>query len=305
MMEKDFMGIGQRMKYTMVVLLTTCPMTYLHVSSSCRYPPHWVKVEDLYHAMEPHDPTTGLSRGFMTLSSTLLESALFTLGAREEDSLHLILEYLSTHMSAIVAGQAKEAHADCVNQVLKSLLSQAPVHAIQRALAVRTVGARCKDGVCTQTSVIETFLLELRSMPLYKQVKGVWDGISLSHQGTTQNGSDALDTGGIEDKTIEMKSDEYMDGIEALKNPKESSFLLERLCMLLLLAPQSTWDAVPSADTRDEILRLMNISGPLQRVVAHEIAYLRHQLDAMRLQTLPDDTALKDGAPGTHNACAE
>lgn len=47
---------------------------------SCRYPPHWVPLEQLYEAMASPDPTTGLPRGFLRLGlHPRLDSVLFTL----------------------------------------------------------------------------------------------------------------------------------------------------------------------------------------------------------------------------------
>jgi len=50
-----------------------------------KYPPHWVRLPELYEAMAAHDPSTGKPRGFMRLQpKPLLESVLFTLDLRDD-----------------------------------------------------------------------------------------------------------------------------------------------------------------------------------------------------------------------------
>lgn len=34
-----------------------------------KYPPHWVRAEQLWHAMQPNDPATGRPRGWLSLTS--------------------------------------------------------------------------------------------------------------------------------------------------------------------------------------------------------------------------------------------
>lgn len=245
--------------------------------------------------MKPIDPTTGVSRGFITLSSTLLESALFTLDVREEENVMTVLHYLENGASAVTSKKNSNTLKQCnnVKDALKSLIESLPLHAIQRVFAVRTIGKRCKDGVCTQVSVIETFLLEIRAMDLYNLVYK----ICINDDYIPQSAGHFEDMVNFrpKDSTINLTTEADKVNTELLPSSRETQFLVEKICLALLLT-ESSWDWHDSEDINRELKKLLDISGPLQQVVAHEVSYLRHQFEAIKLRRVESSIKTVDCA---------
>lgn len=144
-----------------------------------KYPPHWVKLEELYHAMAAHDPTTGRPRGFMRMQlKPLLESVLFTLDMRHECSWATAYSYVQDHVSDLVKKKVYATSGTGVQgigsmtaeELITAVAARAPFDDIMRFVSVRSVEKCGPKNACTQKSAVETLLHEVRGMPMYRAV---------------------------------------------------------------------------------------------------------------------------------------
>lgn len=275
-----------------------------------KYPPHWVRLEELYMAMKAIDPATGQSRGLMRLGlPRLLDSVLFTLDVRDA-TWSEAFRYAERGTAAAAAGAATVPGATAAS-VLAAAAAAAPPEAVKKFIAVRMAGNSCNGGVCTQTAAIETFLHELRSLPLYHIIQGA---VPLSEQtststtsgsaspnGTTNgdgtvgavlgnNGTAQIRSADVDiDSTItnqELEEEEDEDhhqhglsknatALSSVRPAVPGPLLPERLTMLLLLAPETLLDAVPTEPLKKEVAALLDIST--HKVVQCELRYLIEQ----------------------------
>lgn len=263
-----------------------------------KYPPHWLKLEELYHAMGASDTVTGLPRGFMRLGLPVVpDSVLFTLDVRD---IHWVkaFTYAENGIAAKAAGVAAEVKGADLESVIAAAVHAAPCEAVKKFLAVRMTGNGCKSGMCTQTAAIETFLNELRSHPLYSTItKALAASAMTALQGQNEEG-DHQEASGEKDESITIRNkdhsnddkegDEYHNGVLSRNASKISSakpavpgaLLAERLTMLLLLAPASIWEkSIASESLRTEVQNLLDVSS--YKVVNCELQYLKEQYNEL------------------------
>lgn len=263
-----------------------------------KYPPHWLKLEDVYHAMAACDSVTGLPRGFMRLGlPVVLDSVLFTLDVRDKHWVKAFT-YAENAIAAKAAGVAAEVEGADVERVIAAAVHAAPFEAVKKFVAVRMAGNSCNGGVCTQTAAIETFLNELRLLPLYLVISKVLaeSTMATSPNGQKEEGQDQ--DGQKEDNTITNQNREHhpsddLDGddlngvfsknaskISSAKPAVPGALLAERLTMLLLLAPPLSWEkSISSESLRTEVQSLLDVSS--HKVVDCELQYLKEQYNEL------------------------
>jgi hypothetical protein len=266
-----------------------------------KYPPHWLKLESVYHAMyDACDPVTGLPRGFMRLGlPVVLDSVLFTLDVRDINWVKAFT-YAENGVAAKSAGAAAELPGADVESVLAAAVRAAPVEAVKKFVAVRMAGNSCNGGVCTQTAAIETLLNELRLLPLYSKISEVLaaeddeDGtISEKEEGHSKhdqhcNHEHVSNT--VEDNEDESESEDEENNrgvlskmaskLSSAKPAVAGALLAERLTLLLLLAPPSTWQEFIKSDSLIlEVQKLMDVSS--HKVVLCELQYLKEQYNEL------------------------
>jgi hypothetical protein len=236
-----------------------------------KYPPHWVPLPLLYDAMAHLDPATGRPRGFMRLGlQPRLDSVLFTLDLRHP-GWREAFRYVEEGVGAAAAAAAAAPGATAAG-VVAAAAAGAPAAAVRRFVAVRTAGGGCSSGVCTQEAAVNTFLQELRGMPLFAAVQqGLADAAAAA-------GGAAAAAAAAADGAVESAA---ADGGAA---PAAAGDLLaEQLCMLLMLAPAAAWGALRPAALRRGVLALLDQPPAAEAaaactVVAIEAEYLRAQL---------------------------
>ena len=274
-----------------------------------KYPPHWVGLVDLYAAMKAIDPATGLSRGYMRLGlPRLMDSVLFTLDVRDE-SWSDAFKYAESGTAAAAATAASLPDATA-ESVIAAAAAAAPLDSVKKFIAVRMAGNSCNGGVCTQTAAIDTFLHELRSLPLYRILQ---EAVPLSEQSSATadiveniNCYSALGEGepGASGKVKEdgvLLTQLHLDEINIVKEKEAKKDIIngadrlsknatalsseypaipgpllpERLTMLILLAPESLLDAIQSEPLKSDVAQLLDIST--HKVVQVELRYLLEQ----------------------------
>jgi glutathione gamma-glutamylcysteinyltransferase len=259
-----------------------------------KYPPHWLNLEDLYHAMEACDSVTGLPRGFMRLGlPVVLDSVLFTLDVRD---IHWVkaFTYAENGIAAKAAGAAAEVKGATRESVIAAAVRAAPCEAVKKFLAVRMAGNSCNGGVCTQNAAIETFLNELRVLPLYSVITKAL-AVSTTAAATSSDDHEEREdqeknseTKDDNDQSRDEEDEEYHNGVLSKNASKISSakpavpgaLLAERLTMLLLLAPARSWEnSITSETLRNEVHKLLDLSS--HKVVDCELQYLKEQYNEL------------------------
>ena len=268
------------------------------------------------------DSVTGRPRGFMRMGlRETLDSVLFTLDVRDASWMEAwrFAERGCVRAAAAAAAVVKEidkikktlissspstdddlsivnraAAATAAESVIGAAALAAPLAAVKKFLAVRTVGS-CSGGTCIQTAAIETFLNELRSMPLFAVINNALQTVvaptneneneknAINECGGTLNSEELLqileeieeECGGITTTTTTTTTTTSLPAVPG-------SLLAERLTTLLLLTPNEAWhqQQLPFADAlRAEILSLLDVSS--HAVVACELKYLAEQMQEM------------------------
>jgi glutathione gamma-glutamylcysteinyltransferase len=258
---------GYSERHDMVLILDTARF---------KYPPHWVKLHELYDAMAAIDPSTGMPRGFMSLSlQPLLDSALFTLDVRDA-SWQEASDYMTTEMPAAAATAALQRDARPEN-VIVAAVAKAPLPAFRKFLAVRTVGSSCNGGVCTQKGIVDTFLHELRSMELFRTIEEHFRFVG-------------------EDEHSQPHTAEVHAASSSAQSAAEAPLLSERLAMVALLAPTETWELPGApASLRQQVTDLIDLKAATRKVVSHEVSYLKRQYEELRKQREREDADAMDG----------
>jgi glutathione gamma-glutamylcysteinyltransferase len=248
-----------------------------------KYPPHWLKLESVYHAMQACDPVTGLPRGFLRLGlPALQDSVLFTLDVRD---VHWVkaFTYAENGVAAKAAGAAAEEPGADVEHVIAAAVRGAPVEAVKKFVAVRMAGSSCKGGVCTQTAAIETFLNELRLLPLYQMIKEILG--AYADTAAVSDGDDGKDDDEDEDVNDDTTNNNGVLSrnaslLSSAKPAVPGTLLAERLTMLLLLAPSSSWEtSIKSESLRKQVHDLLDVSS--HKVVFCELQYLNEQYNEL------------------------
>lgn len=245
-----------------------------------KYPPHWVRVSQLYRAMAHVDPTTLLPRGFLRMGrQPRMDSVLLTLDVRDGSWKEAAA---FVERGARAAGEAAAGAPGATgSSVLAAAAAAAPLHALRTALAVRSVGTSCTTGVCTQTAAIQTFLTELRSMPLFQVVSaalpaGAGDADLPS---PTQQQPETAAAASCCDHHAAQRPPGGSDTTPAMPPPGDEpavpgTLAAERVSMLLEVVPPEAWVGIPEP-LRGELLALLDTSA--HSVVAIEAEYLRAQ----------------------------
>ena len=219
-----------------------------------KYPPHWVPVKELYAAMSHHDRETGKPRGAMLLSrSPHANSVLFTVdtssGEASWQPLRRFVEHdlpgMAAARIAAASGRGKGGCSLAFNlpQLLASMVVEETPRGVAAGLSTR-LGPSCtqEDYSCSHHQAMQQLLVELRALPLYKAIS---------------------------------------EQLSATRRHLGDDFLAaERLLVLLLLAPSSTWDKVPP-QYRAAVVEMLNPSSGkwALKLVAAEVEFLRLQLD--------------------------
>jgi hypothetical protein len=184
--------------------------------------------------------------------------------------------------------------------VLAAAAAAAPLHALRTALAVRSVGTSCTTGVCTQTAAIQTFLTELRSMPLFREVSAALPpgaGDADAHLPTQQQPETAA-AASCCDHHAAQRPPAGSDGAPAVPPPGDEpavsgTLAAERVSMLLELVPAEAWSGVPEP-LRGELLALLDTS-------AHSG---EPRLAAFSVCVFSAPAVLHPACPGCRPACA-
>ncbi len=246
-----------------------------------KYPPHWLELESVYRAMEACDPVTGLPRGFMRLGlPVVLDSVLFTLDVRDINWVKAFT-YAENGIAARAAGVAADKLGADVDSVIASAVHAAPVDAVKKFIAVRMAGNSCNGGVCTQNAAIETFLNELRLLPLYAVIAQTLieeKGAPSLENASNQEDGDS-NTGHPNKEEGEALSKNAAD-VSSATPAVPGALLAERLTLLLLLSPPSTWvNSIKNEILLLEVQKLLDVSS--HKVVDCELRYLREQYNEL------------------------
>ena len=265
------------------------------------------------------DSVTGRPRGFMRMGlRETLDSVLFTLDVRDASWMEAwrfaergcVREAAAAAAAAAVVKEIdkikktlissppstdddlsivnRAAAATAAESVIGAAALAAPLAAVKKFLAVRTVGS-CSGGTCIQTAAIETFLNELRSMPLFAVINNALQTV-VAPTNENENEKNAINecggTSNSEELKIEVQIEEECGGSSNSTTTSlpavPGSLLAERLTTLLLLTPNEAWhqQQLPFADAlRAEILSLLDVSS--HAVVACELKYLAEQMQEM------------------------
>lgn len=262
-----------------------------------KYPPHWVALEELYKAQAAVDSVTGQPRGFMKLGlPALMDSVLFTLDVRDERWIEAFSFFGSAGSgdgsgsgsstekegeqrvtgAASAALAASRVGGATAKSVIGAVAAAAPATAVKKFIAVRMAGNSCNGGVCTQTEAIDTFLHELRSMPLFQVIAE-----SVAVGGEDDGCSDP------DPDIIKKDTNEKTPGLSAAASALSSErpaapgpLLPERLTMLLLLGPLSTWRCIDDDQLRKEIEEMVDVWGTF-KIVGCELRYLKEQYNEL------------------------
>lgn len=77
--------------------------------------------------------------------------------------------YVREELGEVVTAAASAPGASAAD-VVGAATAAAPLHALRKFVAIRTAGSTTHGGVCIQTAAVQTFLRELRGMPLHAAV---------------------------------------------------------------------------------------------------------------------------------------
>jgi glutathione gamma-glutamylcysteinyltransferase len=117
-----------------------------------KYPPHWISAERLWQAMHPIDPTTGRSRGWISLRRRTQGVSLgFTLSCEGED-----LKGFARRLSSIVAQLGPEARIEQLATALLPVAAHLTVRLPGSSAHQEAIGA-ARDAV--------------RKLPLFSRVE--------------------------------------------------------------------------------------------------------------------------------------
>lgn len=183
---------------------------------------------------------------------------------------------------------------DIVVDILAAGIKSAPLPELATFLAVRTTGSgsSCEEGTCTQTSMIDTFLQELHSMPLHIVVNEAverlereenFDVVALSSLSRESSQNTAV-VGDTEESITSAKpkhachhteQQQQQQSNETAIQHNNRNYTIERLCIMFLLAPRSHWLSPLPSPLQAAIKELLHIGQ--KEVVGIEVAYLHHQ----------------------------
>ena len=215
-----------------------------------KYPPHWVPLPLLHEAMSHLDPSTGLPRGYLHLSShPLLDSAMFTLDIRP-DGWEAARDFVQT-MPSLLADIPQDTKSP--KAVIEHLIKSLPTNSLKSFLVVRDSAQQSSAQhsassidssvveKCVPTRMRDLLLAEIRGLPLYHAVS---------------------------------------ESLTSIGNEINEEFWLERVTIFLLLQPPGAWpqgeEFWGSSSNASEWMSLLDLSP--HTVMSTEISYIRQQL---------------------------
>lgn len=280
-----------------------------------KYPPHWLPLESVYKAMASLDPVTRQPRGYMMLGMhPRMDSVLFTLDLRAVSwrrALHWMTHnndngdcsscggdddcekgvFLPSSLKSLeeVVHQATSITAV---EVIQAAVKSAPLEALKPFVAVRTAGGTCSAGLCIQTKAIETFLHELRSMPLYHLVSQALCDITDSNNDGSNGVVNVPTCGTHAHLPQQHNNDDEMNTslsqhIEDVSSPiaavDSEHIAAERMTMVLLLSREAILRGLCNKSGDDDglvvvegVKKLLDVE--MYKVVGIELEYLSGQM---------------------------
>lgn len=249
-----------------------------------KYPPHWVPLPTLFHAMSYVDATTGRPRGYMMVrNKPMLESVMFTLGIRaagwEKGHVFLTRGALAAAeqaRSAVVSADLTASPGVAVPWTEASGELRAAAAAFVRSLVcalplsgldfvVSREGANHVGCLttCVPYAQRHHVLFELRGMQLLNLVQRA---LGLPETPPPHAAGDAQ-------AANRPQEGESAEGIFA-----DNPLVAERTTILLLLLPPEVWAACPPGPLRGVLADLVDLTRGSRSLLRAEIAYLQHQL---------------------------
>jgi len=284
-----------------------------------KYPPHWLPLESVYNAMASLDPVTRQPRGYMMLGMhPRMDSVLFTLDLRAVSwrrALHWMTHnnangdcsscgggddrekdvFVASSPSSLesLEGAVHQATSTTAVEVIQAAVKSAPLEALKPFVAVRTAGGTCSAGVCIQTKAIETFLHELRSMPLYHLVsQALFYNTNSSSNSVVKVSTCGTHAHLQQQQQQQHNNDEKMNTglsqhIEDLSSPiaavDSEHIVAERMTMVLLLSREAILRGLYNKNGDDDglvvvegVKKLLDVE--MYKVVGIEVEYLSGQM---------------------------
>mmetsp|Transcript_22447 Transcript_22447/g.31205 ORF Transcript_22447/g.31205 Transcript_22447/m.31205 type:complete len:479 (+) Transcript_22447:128-1564(+) len=218
-----------------------------------KYPPHWVKVDDMWEAMRHVDKGTGYPRGYIHLrTATTGRGVLFTLSTQRTLWDAQLAFFLSNGLSKSLAQVATESGESESTSARVELELDAVVKARQGS-SVAVLAVRPQAQVPNTAEIRRQVVEALRAHPLTTEVQEALDREDSSY-----------------DEALSLCGKEGLG--EGLWVREEEEALL--FTMLLLAAPNHQWDP---ASPQLQALR----KHELPEVLATEVTTLRSQMDAL------------------------
>ena len=126
-----------------------------------KYPAHWVKVEDMWKAMQRKDPSTDKSRGYFVFVPAEYHSTLLSMLKRE------FWEDISTFFSLL---KTTKCSGDMCLNPAASFVELTPVHLLERMKSFEMQNEHECLAFCdqNQSAVLDRMLKEMKQLKVYR-----------------------------------------------------------------------------------------------------------------------------------------